>query len=70
MGFPNFSGPHGKKQMVPVKISVERGRARGILRSSAVKTWRRLALGFKSLTHKEKSLSKRTGSFLGGEGGI
>ena len=58
MGFPNFSGPHGKKQMVPVKISVERGRARGILRASAVKTWRRLALGVKSLNKSKRLIHK------------
>ena len=36
MGFPNFSEPHRKKQMVPVKIARGRGRERGILRASAV----------------------------------
>ena len=29
MGFPNFSGPHRKKQMVPVKIAGGRGEGKG-----------------------------------------
>ena len=29
MGFPNFSGPHRKKQIVPVKIARGRGEGKG-----------------------------------------
>ena len=56
MGFPNFSGPHGKKQMVPVKIAGGRGEGKGFLRIRAAKRpGRRLALGLKSL-NKSKCL--------------
>ncbi len=64
MGFPNFSEPHRKKQMVPVKIARGRGRAGRIEGTRAVKVPLKIGTGIHPRTIKKRACPKGQALFL------